>query len=315
VSRSDRPSHSVPNEDRTFTIIRVAKLLGTPLAGGATTTTRAKDSDRQDTCKILDNALNDGELSMEEHRQRVSAATSAVTLGDLQALVDDLQTDGTALQASAVMSRPKSPKSGAWGVLAIAFVVSVLLGVGIGWGLYGNTSSPLDFTTDPGAKPDGVGPVVLTPPTQLHSVGGLTGLIEQTHKRFGDTMGFRLVVYPTFAVLDRPDPSDDRRVLAYDYRAGWGDPTSSAKSGADGPMAVDLGKFDIAATVGIVRGAPDSLHMERSDVKTTYLVIEPAADPTTPGALSLSVYVSSDDGGGFIVFAGDGVVKRINLPS
>ena len=293
----------------------MAKLLGTPLAGGATTTTRAKDSDRQDTCKILDNALNDGELSMEEHRQRVSPATNAVTLGDLQALVDDLQTESTALRVPAIMSRAKSPRFGAWGVLAVAVVVSVLLGVDIGWGLYGNTSSPLDFTTDPGAKPDGVGPVVLTPPTQLHSVGGLTGLMGQTRKRFGDTMGFRLVVYPTYAVLDRPDPSDDRRVLAYDYRGGWGDPTSSAKSGADGPVAVDLGKFDIAAAVGVMRGAADSLHMKQSDVKTTYLVVEPAADPTTPGALSLSVYVSSDYGGGSIVFAGDGTVKRIDLPS
>jgi Domain of unknown function (DUF1707) len=293
----------------------VAKLLGTPLAGGATTTTRAKDSDRQDTCKILDDALNDGELSMEEHRQRVSAATNAVTLGDLQALVDDLQTDSTALRLPAIMSRAKSPRFGTWGVPAVAVVVSVLLGLGIGWGLYGNTSSPLDFATDPGAKPDGVRPVVLTPPTQLHSVGGLTGLMEQTRKRFGDTMGFRLVVCPTYAVLDRPDPSDDRRVLAYDYRGGWGDPTSSAKSGADGPVAVDLGKFDIAATVGVMRGAADSLHMKQSDVKSTYLVVEPAADPTTPGALSLSVYVSSDYGGGSIVFAGDGAVKRIDLPS
>jgi hypothetical protein len=107
----------------------------------------------------------------------------------------------------------------------------------------------------------------------------------------------------------------DRRVLAYDYRGGWGDPTSSAKSGADGPVAVDLGKFDIAATVGVMRGAADSLHMKPSDVKSTYLVVEPAADPTTPGALSLSVYVSSDYGGGSIVFAGDGAVKRIDLPS
>jgi hypothetical protein len=63
--------------------------------------------------------------------------------------------------------------------------VSVLLGVGIGWGIYGNTRSPLDFTTDPGAKPDGIGPVVLTPPTQLHSVGGLTGLMGQTRKGSG----------------------------------------------------------------------------------------------------------------------------------
>ena len=112
-------------------------------------------------------------------------------------------------------------------------------------GLYGNARSPLDFTTDPGAKPDRVAAVVLTPPTQLHSLGELTGLLEQTRKRFGNSMGFRLVIYPTYAILDRPDPSDDRRVLAYDYRGGWGDPTSSAKSAADGPVAVDLSKFDI----------------------------------------------------------------------
>lgn len=200
-------------------------------------------------------------------------------------------------------------------VLAAAFVVSVLLGIGIGWGMYGNTKSPLDFTTDPGAKPDGVAAVVLTPPTQLHSVGGLTGLLEQTRKRFGDAMGYRLVIYPTYAVLDRPDPSDDRRVLAYSYRGGWGDPTSSAKSSADGPFPVDLSKFDVTATVGIMRGAPQTLHMKPSDVKTEYLNIEPATDPTTPGALSLSLYVSSDYGGGYIVFAGDGTVKQLNLPS
>ena len=113
---------------------------------------------------------------------------------------------------------------------------------------YGNTGSPLDFTSDPGAKPDGVAPVVLTPPTQLHSVGGLTGLIEQTRKRFGNALGYRLVIYPTYAVLDRPDPSDDRRVLAYDYRGGWGDPTSSAKSASTAPSRSTSSKFDITTT-------------------------------------------------------------------
>jgi hypothetical protein len=64
---------------------------------GATTTTRAKDSDRQDACKILDNARNVGELSTEEHRERISTATNAVTPGDLQALVAELQNDSAAL--------------------------------------------------------------------------------------------------------------------------------------------------------------------------------------------------------------------------
>lgn len=95
----------------------------------------------------------------------------------------------------------------------------MLLGIGIGWGLYGNTSSPLSLTKDPGAKADGVAPVVLTPPRQLQSLGGLTGLLEQMRKKFGDTLGYRLVIYPEYAVLDRPDPDDERRTLSYTIAA------------------------------------------------------------------------------------------------
>mgnify|MGYP003291021026 CR=1 FL=1 len=36
--------------------------------------TRAKDTDRNDTCQILDSALGEGQLSMEEHRERVAPA-------------------------------------------------------------------------------------------------------------------------------------------------------------------------------------------------------------------------------------------------
>jgi hypothetical protein len=125
--------------------------------------------------------------------------------------------------------------------------------------------------------------------------------MEQTRKRFGNTVGFRLVIYPTYAILDRPDPSADRRVPACDYHGGWGDPTSSAKSAADEPAAVDLSKFDVTPTVGILRGAPKALHMKQSDVQTMHLNIEPGTDPTTPGALSLSVYAPGDYGGGSIV--------------
>ena len=72
----------------------------------------------------------------------------------------------------------------------------VVFGIAIGWGLYGNTPSPLNFTSDPGAKSDGIPAKVLTPPTQLQSLGGLTGLLEQMRQRFGDTMGYRLADLP-----------------------------------------------------------------------------------------------------------------------
>lgn len=294
-------------ERRTPTIVVVAT--------GQTASTRAKDSDRTDTCQILDTALAEGQLSMTEHGQRVKAATNAATLGELKALVADLQTANAPVQLPTLrrsgLAMPG--RGGGWGMRIAVGAVLVLLGIGIGWGLYGNTSSPLSFTSDPGAKPDGVAPVVLTPPRQLQSLGGLTGLIEQTRKKFGDTMGYRLVVYPDYAVLDRPDRADDRRTLSYTYRGGWGDPTSS---GAKSPNAtlVDLGKFDAKAVVGVLRGAPETLNIKPADIKSTYLIIEPGQDPTAPGSVEITIYVSSDFGSGYIALNPDGSVKQINYP-
>lgn len=252
---------------------------------------------------------------MEEHRERVSMATNAVTLDDLQLLVDDLQSAQSAPIQKPVQAPIIRARRNGLGLAAAAFGVTVLLGIGIGWGLYGNTTSPLDFTSDPGAKSDGIAPVVLTPPKQLQSLGGLTGLLEQTRKRFGDTMGYRLLVYPEYASMDRKDPTDDRRVLDYTYRGGWGDPSSSARNSSTDTDLVDLGKFDVKTVVGVMRGAPETVGIKQQDVKSIYLIVEPAKDPTAPGSLSLTIYVSSDYGSGYIELAGDGTVKQVHYVS
>jgi hypothetical protein len=285
------------------------------VATSQTASTRAKDSDRNDICQILDTALSEGQLSMTEHEQRVKAATTATTLGDLRALVSDLQTGNSPVQLP-TLTKPRlhvPSTGGGWGIRAAVAAVLVLLGIGIGWGLYGNTSSPLNFTSDPGAKADGVAPVVLTPPRQLQSLGGLNGLFEQMKKKFGDTMGYRLVIYPDYASLDRPDPADERRTLSYSYRGGWDDPSTGSKGSEAVP--VDLAKFDTKAVVGILRGAPETLNMKPGDVKSTYLNIEPSDDPTAPGTVSISIYVSSDFGSGYIELNPDASVKRISYPS
>lgn len=51
---------------------------------------RASDADRGLVTTLLDEAYADGRLSAEEHDQRVTAALTAVTLGDLPPLVADL---------------------------------------------------------------------------------------------------------------------------------------------------------------------------------------------------------------------------------
>jgi hypothetical protein len=79
-----------------------------------TARTRAKDSDRTTTCQVLDSALADGQLSMEEHRTRVASATNAATLGDLQALVDDLQNENAPVQMPN-LKKARMPGGGAAG--------------------------------------------------------------------------------------------------------------------------------------------------------------------------------------------------------
>jgi hypothetical protein len=274
--------------------------------------TRAKDSDRNDTCQILDSALSEGQLSMAEHGERVKAATNATTLGELQNLVSDLQNSNAPVQLPD-LKKPSRLQSGGWGMRAAVAGVLVVLGIAIGWGLYGNTPSPLNFTSDPGAKSDGITPVVLTPPKELHSLGGLTGLIEQMKQRFGDTKGYRLSIYPEYASLTRPDPTEERRELNYTYRGGWDDPSTSSSS--SDATEVDLSQFDIKTIVGVLRGAPETLDIKPADVTSTYLSIDPANDPTTPGALSVAVYVSSDYGSGNIEMDGAGNIKRISYPN
>jgi hypothetical protein len=281
--------------------------------------TRAKDSDRDDTCKILDSALSEGQLSMTEHGERVKAATTATTLGELQSLVADLQNSNAPVQSPSKLwpqpnlKKPSRIGRSNWKFGLAVSAVLVLLGIAIGWGLYGNTPSPLNFTSDPGAKSDGIPAKVLTPPKQLQSLGGLNGLFEQMKQRFGDTMGYSLTIYPDYAVLSRADPADDRRKLSYSYRGGFDDPSTSAKD-AERDVLVDLAAFDVKTAVGILRGAPETVGLQQKDVKpgSTYLSIDPSRDPLTPGGLTLRASVSSDFGSGSITFAGDGTLKRVD---
>ena len=170
------------------------------MATRQTAGTRAKDSDRNNTCQVLDSALGDGQLSMEEHRQRVSRATNAATLGELQSLVDDLQTPD-ALQPFA--AQPSKLRSGPVIITAVTGLAVVIAGA-IGWALIGSDASPPVPTTasptaeapekhalaaeaaepTPTATPKDPAPVVLTPPPNLHTVEGMTRVIDEIRKRF-----------------------------------------------------------------------------------------------------------------------------------
>lgn len=285
--------------------------------GRRTTGTRAKDSDRDKTCKVLDTALSEGQLSMEEHRQRISAATNAMTLGDLQSLVGDLQLENSPVDLPEPKKpsplRGKIPDAGAgWGIRVGALVAACALGIGIGWGLYGNSTSPFDFTTDPGAQPDGVEPVVLTAPKELLSLRGVVGLFTQIENTFGDTMGYSLRIYDDSANLERADPNEPRRVLSYRYQGGFGDATESNRR--DDQRLVDLAAFDKEAVVAVVKGAPQTLGISENDVESIDVAIGPSTDLATgPDTVIIRIYVGSTYGeSGSMVLNPDGSPRQIS---
>lgn len=255
---------------------------------------------------------------MEEHRQRVTAATTAATLGELQSLVSDLQTTGSPVKLPDLKPERSATAIGpgaGWGIRIATAAVLVILGIAIGWGLYGNTSSPLSFQSDPGAKADGIPATVLTPPRQLMSLGGLNGLFTQMREKFGDTKGYGLTIFDDYASLERPDPNEPRRILRYSYRGGWDDP-SETSVGSDARV-VDLAAFDVPTFVGLIRGAPETLGINPAEVKQIHVSVGPNSDTTAPPeSIEISVYVSPQFGNsGYIEFNGDASVKRINYPS
>jgi len=291
--------------------------------------TRAKDSDRTATCQVLDTALADGQLSMEERRQRVSAATHATTLGELWSLVGDLQ----ATKPQPLRTPSSKLPRGTIVIAAVIGVAVVLIGV-TAWTVIADSDAPDSATPtpssaaptthaladepsttveEPARSPEDPAPVVLAPPPDLHTADGMARVIDEMRQRFGDTTGYELAIMTDEAILARPNPTDDGSKLIYNYARGWGDPSARPRSDTD--HVIDLGAFDVPAAAAALAAAPETLHIAPADVSETFIDIDHVAEPPGPGALELLVKVTTKSGtDGFIYLDGASNIKRVEYP-
>ncbi|OBA58365.1 hypothetical protein A5647_21055 [Mycobacterium sp. 1100029.7] len=267
---------------------------------------RASDDDRNNTCEALDTALGDGQLSTEEHRERVSAATKATTLGELQSLVADLQV------YPAPAAPPQARNRIVWIAVAAA-VTLVLLGGGVAWTFQRGTSTPAasrpTVAPSTGNSTGSAAAVTSAPPAPLLTFSGVSGVLAQMRTQFGDTLGYQLNVYQDQAVVMRPDTANAHKTVAWLYRDGnWTDlgPKPSASSGA---AVGDLSKFDAQAVLGVVQQAPQTLHIY--DANRMFLTVESRKD----GSLSLHVHASDGALSGTITIGADGSVMQISPPA
>lgn len=280
--------------------------------------TRAKDSDRDATCQALDTALSDGQLSMEEHRERITAATSAKTLGDLSALVTDLQLD--APPVALPTERPPSAWRRRAPLLTVAAFTAAVIVLGIGLlvresGTPDRAGAPAaPGAVRPGAGPvdDGIAPTVIprTAPAEknIFSGPGLSTLIDRIHQKFGDSMGYELDLFPEYAIMERADPDEPKGLISYLYREGnFDDPDRRPRSFDN---VGDVGAFDQAAILGIIRGAAQTLGIDRGE--PSHVIIR----PDTEGRLQINIYASRGNyESGYISVDAQGLNPKLYPPS
>ena len=66
----------------------------------------------------------------------------------------------------------------------------------------------------------------------------------------------------------------------------------------------DLGQFDVQAVLGVLREAPQTLHINNPTER--YIIIEFGKD----GSLTLQIHVSDGTDSGYIMLAADGTVQK-----
>ena len=144
-------------------------------------------------------------------------------------------------------------------------------------------------------------------PSQIQTADGLKGLLDTYRAKFGDTMGFQLVVYPDYAITERVSPKNSHVEQDFMYRdgqwSGWG--TDTTTSSFD--VLTDLSAFNVDAVAATIAGAPKALGA--ADGSQIYLIVEGVEG----GGLELAIH-SAEAGTGFMQVNPDGTIKEIYPP-
>lgn len=230
--------------------------------------TRARDADRDQVVALLEAAFVDGQLDRADYDQRVGQALAAKTLGELEPLTHDLQSDEVDVTA-------ESPRFGRRAALAAGLGL-VLLG-GAGWRLAHRDDEEEPAAVDPPPTPAAAADVSRpspspspspTPaPVDLFTVTGMRTLLAAIHSRFGTTAVYELTVR-----REHPDRAD----MTVPYGAvrkdrlqsfGWTQPDGfddgdSPRTNTFGDRRFDLDRLDLARFRKNARLARQNLNVE-----------------------------------------------------
>ncbi|MFE3191211.1 DUF1707 domain-containing protein [Nocardia sp. NPDC059240] len=213
--------------------------------GGYPPGTRARDSDRQAACELLDAGLADGQLSVDDHRTLTELAGGAKTLGDLAQLTDDLQRPADAPPDA----EPPTSRREIWftiGVVAASIAVAV--------GTFIAVDRPADRAAGPPSVDIGVIKPLVLPRLKLTEAEGLTYFRDAYRRKFGDTIVDSADLFPDYASVVRG--TQPNRQSRYYYRGGFDLGTAPETRSPQTPT-VDLAALDVQAIAAVEARAAD----------------------------------------------------------
>ncbi len=271
---------------------------------------RARDIDRATAATALDNAYSEGQLSFDEHSARVARARSAKTLGELQAVVADLQ-------ATVDLPDPPMPRAPArqaavpvlLGAVALVGVVAVAAWLVMRSGASdGNASSAVAVLTSTAASTtappprSGVVPIV-APKVSFATADGIRLYVDLYRAKFGDTIADDVTFYPNDDYATSSRAVEPNRSQDFLFRGGF-DPGSVSSRDPNAPV-LDIGTVDIARLVDLMAGAPQRIGIP--DAKLSHVMFEMA-----DVAPQLRIYVATEaHSGGYIEATFAGEITRV----
>lgn len=249
-----------------------------PRAGRYPPHIRARDADRAETCRALDTALGDGQLTPEEHRALTDLTAAAETLGDLAELTADLQRPAEA----PIDPRARTASRGAWFAGAVALGV---VAAAVGGYLLTHRVAP-EPAPVVAAAPQAVRPMVIETP-DLTTVAGFEKFRSDYRTKFGDTTVDNLSLFPDHASVDRTSARQPNRVADYLYRGGFTASTAVTTRSADKPI-FDLAAVNTAALGDLIARAEPLLKVPGGTVNQIGMGIDTITDVPT-----ISIYVGN----------------------
>ncbi|NLG54906.1 MAG: DUF1707 domain-containing protein [Rhodococcus sp.] len=274
---------------------------------------RARDADRVAATNRLDAAYAAGMLRASEYHDRLFAAKTAATVGDLAALVRDLPNpDGPspltgisrhddALRSAGAYAEVgrRTPKT--WMLVVAGVVLLVIIGVGTVGMLRASWDTPAavepateSSSTESAALPDAVNRelIAASGPVQPLTEAGLTEFIALYNAQFGDFTVHDIALYPAYVVVSRSAESGQSRLNVYDYVDGFAPASSRSRPAGTAPIPLDA--IDAAGLTAAIAQAPALIGVPDGEVRHVLI-----ADT---GIASASIYAYSADGtrGGYV---------------